>query len=212
MAIEENVESGVIESATGWQKPREQKVPVFISLWENAEQPVQLVVTEMCVLQRDIAVEIMLGVAKHVTAVLEKLFPEGLDDDGEEGLDDDGEGEGLIARALSGLNSADADSLGPRVFGAVRDVLGGKLTDVMCTILANKPNAVAAGVLNAGAPLTREVAAKMTEILKSELRMRDEPAVLRAFLEVEDIGSLLGNWRTLWTETMTAVQGTNQTQ
>ena len=164
----------------------------------------QLVVTEMCVLQRDIAVEIMLGVAKHVTAVLEKLFPEG--------LDDDGEGEGLIARALSGLNSADADSLGPRVFGAVRDVLGGKLTDVMCTILANKPNAVAAGVLNAGAPLTREVAAKMTEILKSELRMRDEPAVLRAFLEVEDIGSLLGNWRTLWTETMTAVQGTNQTQ
>lgn len=164
--------------------PRERTLPIGVELGNGR---VRLVVKELSIVQRDVAVGLVLDgiqTAAHALATVPG---------GETALDG-------ARQILAALTSGDGAAIG-ELAGAVRELLAGKIGELTCAVLANKPNARALGLLAEGRAMDEQTTRAVVELLRGELPASAEPVVLQAWWEVEDVLGTLGNWRALWTAT-----------
>jgi hypothetical protein len=173
-----------IKSPQDWT-PKERTLPVMV---EVAGKLVQLVVRELSIVQRDAAVGLLLDGVSAVAKALASL-------PGDEG----GEALRSLQSALTSMLKGDGEATA-MLADVAREVLASKVGELTCTILANRRNAEALGMLGADQPMNAAAARATVELLRGELPASAEPVVLQAWWEVEDVAATLGNWQALWTQ------------
>ncbi len=181
-----------------------------------ANAPIQfngetLVIRELSLLQRDRAVHIITDALLEGVRAAAKAGVVESDKRGSPVFKPSTAIRGLLSGIQDGEVSESLDSL----IALLGDVLGGKLTEMVCTVLCNLKNAkiVLGDDSDLSDVLTDEISAKVSKKLASVITPRQEQETFRIWAQdVEKIGELLGNWKALLTSGLKGDSSKDQTK